>query len=691
MRKILRAIFTLLFVAAGVISAPVAQASVLSAPTLAGTYSSGGDGLYDNIDTGTQIWASAYTPAKVYVFNKSDGALAQTISLPSGANPKAFCQNSTSVYVTNQGLSSITKIDKSTYATTQISLTGTSSDLVCNDTYVWASSYVGGKLFQISATTDSVLNTITISTPTLLATDGTSVYVVWSFGAKISKYNFTTAAAGFSGVALTMPPSATGLNDLAYGSSALWIASNSGYVMKLNPADGSTTSTTATNSSNAYKVLPYENSLLVGNGGGSTSFVYDITSGTPVYESTFAAGAKGLQFDGTYIWTVDYGQNLLKFAAAYLLAAPNAPGTPTATPGNGDALVSWSAPVGGDAPSSYTVTSSPGGLTCTVNAPATSCTVEGLTNGTEYTFTVVATNSGGDSAPSSASAGITPVDVVPGAPGTPTATPGVGQAEVSWSAPNSGGAPVSYTVTSAPGGFTCTVDAPATSCVVEGLTNGTEYTFTVVATNTGGDSAPSSASAGVTPAPDEYVVTISKTGKGSVSNSTATVDGGEVFTSTATPKKGYKFDGWVCEPDSVSTTARTLTFTVTEAVSCVATFSKKDAPVVEPSDSDIKVVFELDSWRLGNVQATALFKLVPQIKKDGYSTITITGYTDNTGSVKANRNLSLARAKAVRNFLKPYLPKVKFVVVAGGSSNPVASNATESGRAQNRRAEISFS
>jgi uncharacterized repeat protein (TIGR02543 family) len=785
MRKILRPLFTILFVVAGVISAPTANATVLSAPTLVATYATGGPALSGMADTGTQIWGTDFSNNQVVVINKADGSIAQTIDLPSGANPREMCVTSNYVYTTNQGLTSLTKIDRTTYAATQIALTGRTTDLVCSDTYIWASSYIGSKVFQISATTDAVLATITLSTASNMGTDGTNLYVMYSNAAKLAKFDFATATSVFSNVSLTMPPSATGLNDILASGDYLWIASNSGYIMKLNASDGSSVSVTSTLSSNAYKLIIYGDAMIVGNGGGVTSYVYDISSGTPVYDADIPSQGSMAQFDGTYIWMAgSYSTSVKKIGAAYILAAPNAPGTPTATAGNGAADVSWTAPVGGEAPSSYTVTSSPGGLTCTATAPATTCNVAGLTNGTAYTFSVVATNSGGNSSPTSASNSVTPVAVVSGAPGTPTATAGDGSATVSWTAPSSGGAPVSYTVTSSPGGLTCTVNAPATSCEVEGLNNGTAYTFTVVATNTGGNSSPSSASNSVSPvitvsgapgtptavagdgeaevswtapssggAPDsytvtsspggltcevnapatscvvdglnngtaytftvvatndggdsspssastsvtpvqsqadEYEVTITKSGKGSFSNGSATVEDGDTFTSTATPKKGYKFKGWTCEPDSLDTTAKTISFTVTEDVSCVATFKKK-SPVVNPTDSDLKVVFELDGWKLGNVQATMLSKQVASFKAGGFSTITITGYTDSLGSVKNNANLSLARAKAVRNFMKQYLPKAKFVVVAGGSSNPVASNATEEGRAQNRRAEISFS
>src|SRR5690606_28783018 len=72
------------------------------------------------------------------------------------------------------------------------------------------------------------------------------------------------------------------------------------------------------------------------------------------------------------------------------------------------AKVTWTPGAGGGTPTSYTATSAPGGQTCTVSAPTLTCTVEGLTNGVAYTFTVTATNPGGTSAASGASNEVTP-------------------------------------------------------------------------------------------------------------------------------------------------------------------------------------------------------------------------------------------------------------------------------------------
>jgi hypothetical protein len=117
---------------------------------------------------------------------------------------------------------------------------------------------------------------------------------------------------------------------------------------------------------------------------------------------------------------------------------PTAPGAPTgvsAAAGNASAQVSWTAPAsdGGSAITSYTVTSSPGALTCT--SATSPCTVNGLTNGTPYTFTVTATNAVGTGAASSASTPVTPA-TVPGAPTGVSAVAGNASAQVSWTAPS---------------------------------------------------------------------------------------------------------------------------------------------------------------------------------------------------------------------------------------------------------------
>ncbi len=182
-------------------------------------------------------------------------------------------------------------------------------------------------------------------------------------------------------------------------------------------------------------------------------------------------------------------------------AVPEKPAAPSAVRGNASAQVSWTAVSGNGSPvTGYTVTSSPGGITKTVAGDATTATVTGLTNGTDYTFTVKATNANGQSLASEPSNTVTPA-TVPGRPAAPSAVRGDKSAQVSWTPVSGNGSPVTgYTVTSTPGGFTKTVAGDATTATVTGLTNGTAYTFTVKATNAIGQSTASLPSNAVTPA-----------------------------------------------------------------------------------------------------------------------------------------------------------------------------------------------
>ena len=91
----------------------------------------------------------------------------------------------------------------------------------------------------------------------------------------------------------------------------------------------------------------------------------------------------------------------------------------------------------------------------------------------------------------------------PSAPRDVAAAPGDGQATVSWQSPDSSGSflMTNYEVRASPGGATCLVPAPTTSCTIDGLTNGTAYTFEVRALNGAGWGSWSAASAPVTPKP----------------------------------------------------------------------------------------------------------------------------------------------------------------------------------------------
>jgi hypothetical protein len=199
-------------------------------------------------------------------------------------------------------------------------------------------------------------------------------------------------------------------------------------------------------------------------------------------------------------------------------ALPGAPTAVTASAGNQQATVSWTAPsnVSSANVTSYTVTSNPGGLTQTLVSPSpgavppTTTTFGGLTNGVTYTFTVRATNSFGSGPASAASNAVTP-SALPGTPTNVVASPADHQVTLSWTAPNDGGSRIdSYTVqafVNGASGATTTVNAAnssvaaPTSVTLTGLTDGASYRFTVTAHNALGNGPTSALSAAVVPGP----------------------------------------------------------------------------------------------------------------------------------------------------------------------------------------------
>ncbi len=216
---------------------------------------------------------------------------------------------------------------------------------------------------------------------------------------------------------------------------------------------------------------------LTGTCSASPCTVTGLTDGTSYTFSVHATNAVGSSAESA------------PSAAVTPVSAPGAPTAVTAAPGDTQATVSFTAPAsdGGSAITSYTVTSSPGGLTAT--CASSPCVVTGLTNGTAYTFTAQATNAIGASAASSASPAVTPL----GAPSAPsvTATVGDGQVTVSFAAPGNGGSSITGYQVSTDGGATwstlsTTETGGTVTGTVTGLTNGTTYSVQVRAVNAQG-------------------------------------------------------------------------------------------------------------------------------------------------------------------------------------------------------------
>ena len=231
----------------------------------------------------------------------------------------------------------------------------------------------------------------------------------------------------------------------------------------------------------------------------SNSVPYGCSAISGATSSTYTLASTQVGYYVTVLATVTGTSTVYQTAATSAIVTTNIPGAPTyvtATGAIASATVSWVAPTVGAAVTSYTVTSSPGAITC--SSSTTSCVVTGLTAGTSYTFSVTATNSYGTSSASTPSGAVTPTSAVPSAPTNVSALAGNATATVSWSAAIANGSAIAtYTVTSLPAGGSCTTSS--TSCVISSLRNGTAYTFSVTATNLVGTGAASIASNAVTP------------------------------------------------------------------------------------------------------------------------------------------------------------------------------------------------
>lgn len=222
------------------------------------------------------------------------------------------------------------------------------------------------------------------------------------------------------------------------------------------------------------------------------------------------------------------------------------PGQPTltsVTTSGSSATITFAAPApnGGAAPTSYTVTASPGGRSVTgVSSPLV---IDGLTLGETYTFSVTATNAAGTGTASVSSAPVTMVGTA-SAPTITGVTVGNASASVAFTAPanNGGSAITGYVVTANPGGITAT--GTSSPILVTGLTNGQAVSFTVAAINAAGTGTASAASALFTPStvPSAPMILSVVPGDGSVTVmfSPPNDNGGSAILSfTATTSSGH--------------------------------------------------------------------------------------------------------------------------------------------------------
>ena len=103
------------------------------------------------------------------------------------------------------------------------------------------------------------------------------------------------------------------------------------------------------------------------------------------------------------------------------------------------------------------------------------------------------------------------------------------------------------------------------------------------------------------------------------------------------------------------------------------------------------ITFGFDSANLDPNFYPVLDGVANTLQEYNQTVIEVAGHTDSVGTDAYNQALSERRANAVGNYLMSRgLMRDRFIIVGAGESRPIASNDTESGRAQNRRVEITL-
>jgi len=117
--------------------------------------------------------------------------------------------------------------------------------------------------------------------------------------------------------------------------------------------------------------------------------------------------------------------------------------------------------------------------------------------------------------------------------------------------------------------------------------------------------------------------------------------------------------------------------------------------VTRTADNQLKInvpndiSFDTNSYLIKPELRGVLDPFASSLSGDPATIVSIVGHTDSTGSAAINNPLSVDRAQSVRDYLVARgLPATRVETSGRGDREPLADNATETGRARNRRVEI---
>src|ERR1700722_12713371 len=363
------------------VSAPSAASNSVT-PSSAGTTT--GTATFTTLDTTTQgNWQGVYGSNGYNVINGTVAYPSYVTVTPSGQSTANWTSSTTDVRALYTSATSTTRIAAAWYNPTTTFLI----DLVFND-----GNQHQLALYCLDWDTTKRAETVTIqdANGVLLNTQNMTNfhngdYLVWQLSGHVQilvTSKNSSANAVVSGLFFGTPGAATTYTFTGPSGGALNTASSNFTVTPNGSYNGSITVTPSGGGLSTPIVLTYSNSAA------PQTFTITPTAAGPV------------------TLTPNSSTTLTDASALTYATPPGAPTIGTATAGNAQATVSFTAPAstGGSAITGYTATC----VSQSVSGTASPITVTGLSNGTSYTCTATATNAFGISAPSAASNSVTP-------------------------------------------------------------------------------------------------------------------------------------------------------------------------------------------------------------------------------------------------------------------------------------------
>lgn len=119
------------------------------------------------------------------------------------------------------------------------------------------------------------------------------------------------------------------------------------------------------------------------------------------------------------------------------------------------------------------------------------------------------------------------------------------------------------------------------------------------------------------------------------------------------------------------------------------TNAQKSETIKKQSSQWKKIGFAFGQTALSNEAQAVLREILAEMQRDLSATVYVVGYTDNLGKESVNKRVSLYRAELVKQWLVDRgIEEARLQTLGKGSEEPLADNATDAGRAMNRRVEF---